>query len=77
MSNPGPASTQTPHYLIGGDSTDGTAIAINGGPVGFYGTAPVAQAAAITAIGNSASGTEIATAVNSIITALKNVGLTK
>jgi hypothetical protein len=43
--------------------------------VGFHGATPVAQAATIAAIGNSATGTEIATAVNAIITALKNKGL--
>ena len=74
MANPGPSTTVTPHYLIGGDSTDGTAIAINGGPVGFYGVTPVTQAAAITV------PTDLATsivAITAIITALKNVGLTK
>lgn len=77
MANPGPASTITTNYLLNGDSTDGVQI---GGAatnkVGFYGATPVVRAAAVTTIGNSATGTEIATAVNAIITALKNVGLT-
>lgn len=76
MSNPGPASTVTPHYLLDGGSTDGVKIGLPGEPVGLYGVTPVAQAAAITALSNTATGTEIATAVNAIITALKNVGIT-
>ena len=77
MSNPGPASTQTPIYLFNGDSSNGVLL---GGSatnlVGFHGATPVVQAGAITAISNTATGTEIATAVNAIITALKNKGLT-
>ena len=77
MANPGPASTITAHYLLNGDSTDGVLI---GGAatnkVGFYGATPVVQAAAISTIGDSATGTEIATAVNDIIAALQNLGLT-
>ena len=76
MSNPGPASTTTAHYLYNGDSTDGILLGGSAAKkVGFHGAAPVAQAAAITALSNSASGTEIATAVNAIITALANKGL--
>jgi hypothetical protein len=47
-----------------------------GGTAGFYGTEPIAQAAAITAVGNSATGTELATAINALRTALKNIGIT-
>lgn len=72
--NNGPASTSSPHYLIDGDSTDGTAIAPNGGPVSFFGVTPVEQQDAITALGNTATGTEIATAVNALITVLENFG---
>jgi hypothetical protein len=43
--NNGPAVTTSPHYLIDGDSTDGTAIAPNAGPVSFYGVTPVTQRA--------------------------------
>ena len=76
MSNPGPASTTTAHYLYNGDSTDGILLGGSAAKlVGFHGAAPVAQAANIATIGNSATGTEIATAVNAIITALKNKGL--
>lgn len=76
MSNPGAASTQTTNYLFNGNASDGIALGISGGKVGFYGTTPVVQAAAITTIADNASGTAIATAVNAVITALKNVGLT-
>jgi len=77
MANPGPASTQTYHYLFNGDSTDGVQIVGSAtNKLGFYGATPVVQAAAITTIADDATGTAIATAVNKIITALKNVGLT-
>lgn len=46
------------------------------GTVGFYGATPVAQAGAITALVTTPTATDIATAVNSIITALKSVGIT-
>lgn len=75
MANPGPASSVTAHYLLDGNSTDGVSIA-SLGPLGFYGKTPVAQAAAITAIATNATGTAISVAVNSIITALQNLGLT-
>jgi len=77
MANPGPASTVTSNYILNGDASDGALI---GGAatnkVGFYGTTPVVQAAAITAIATNATGTAISVAVNSVITALKNLGLT-
>jgi hypothetical protein len=77
MANPGPATTVTENYIFNGDASGGVLL---GGSatklVGFHGATPIVQAAAITAIGNSATGTEIATAVNAIITALKNKGLT-
>ena len=55
---------------------DGAIMGKSGGTAGFYGTAPIAQAAAITAVTNTASGTELATAINAIRTALKNIGIT-
>jgi homospermidine synthase len=77
MANPGPSTTVTANYLFNGDASNGVLL---GGSatnlVGFHGATPVAQASAITAITNTATGTEIATAVNAIITALKNKGLT-
>lgn len=77
MANPGPATTVTANYLFNGDASNG--VLLGGAPsnlVGFHGVTPVAQAGAITALSNTATGTEIATAVNAIITALKNKGLT-
>ncbi|CAB4151184.1 hypothetical protein UFOVP599_4 [uncultured Caudovirales phage] len=76
MSNPGPASTQTPVYLFNGNAADGIALGVASGKIGFYGETPVVQAAAITTISDTATGTAIATAVNAIITALKNIGVT-
>ena len=76
MSNPGPASTQTSNFLFNGDSVDGIQLAgAASDKLGFHGVTPSVQQAAITALGNSASGTEIATAVNAIITALEVKGL--
>ena len=76
MSNPGPASTQTPVYLFNGNAADGIALGVAGGKIGFYGETPVVQASAITTIATNATGTAISTAVNSIITALQNIGVT-
>lgn len=77
MSNPGPASTQTAIYLLNGNAADGSLVASAGGKVGFYGTTPVVQAGAITAlVSTTASTADVAASVNAIITALKNVGLT-
>ena len=76
MANPGPASTQTTNYLFNGDSTDGIQLAgAATDKLAFHGATPVDQAAAITNLGNSATGTEIATAVNSILVALREKGL--
>ena len=76
MSNPGPASTISPVYLFNGNAADGVALGISGGKIGFYGETPVVQASAITTIATNATGTAISTAVNSIITALQNIGIT-
>ena len=76
MSNPGPASTVTPVYLLNGNAADGILLGASGGEIGFYGETPVVQASAITTIADTANGTVIATAVNAIITALKNIGVT-
>ena len=76
MSNPGPASTVTPVYLFNGNAADGIALGVAGGEIGFYGETPVVQASAITTISDTATGTAIATAVNAVITALKNIGVT-
>jgi hypothetical protein len=76
MSNPGPASSQTTNYLFNGDSSDGVQLAGSATELlGFHGATPVDQAAAITNLGNTATGTEIATAVNAILVALREKGL--
>ena len=92
MANPGPATTVTPHLLIGGDSTDGTAIGINGGPVGFFGATPAVQQGAAGNTTTTAAGSTTAAYVNTtfpgasgstaytigdIVTALKAYGLLK
>jgi hypothetical protein len=76
MANPGPASTVTPVYLFNGNAADGIALGVAGGEIGFYGETPVVQASAITTVSDTATGTALATAVNAIITALKNIGVT-
>ncbi len=76
MSNPGPASTQTPIYLLNGGAADGSLVGAAGGKVGFYGETPVVQAGAITALPATPTTAEIVTAVNDLITALQDVGLT-
>lgn len=55
---------------------DGAVMGKVGGTASFYGVTPIAQAAAITAVTNTASGTELATAINALRVALKNIGIT-
>jgi hypothetical protein len=55
---------------------NGAIMGKTGGTAGFYGTTPIVQAAAITAVSNTATGTELATAINALRTALKNIGIT-
>jgi hypothetical protein len=76
MANPGPASTITPVYLFNGNAADGIALGIAGGEIGFYGETPVVQAAAITSLAATPTTAETVAAVNAIITALKNIGIT-
>lgn len=76
MSNPGPASTVTPVYLFNGNAADGILLGISGGEIGFYGETPVAQASAITALAATPTTAETVAAVNAIITALQNIGIT-
>ena len=47
----------------------------SGGTVGFYGVTPVARGAAVTTLVTTPTATDIATAVNSIISRLKTVGI--
>lgn len=77
MSNPGAASTQTTNYLMNGNASDGVLLGIVGGKVGFYGETPVVQASAITPlVSTTASTADVCARVNSIITALQNIGIT-
>jgi hypothetical protein len=76
MANPGPASTQTPVYLLNGNAADGILLGISTGKIGFYGETPVVQAGAITALTAGPSTAEFVAATNAIITALKNIGVT-
>ena len=46
------------------------------GNTGLYGKTPVAQAAAIAAVTDTATGAELATAINALRVALKNIGIT-
>jgi hypothetical protein len=58
-------------------NSDGTSLGQDSSDkISFYGETPVAQASAITALVTTPTATDIATAVNSIITALQNVGIT-
>ena len=92
MSNPGPAVTSTTHLLINGDSTDGTAIAPLGGPVGFFGATPATQPTAATNVHTVAAGSSAGAYVNTtydgsigstaytvgdLVAALKTLGLIK
>jgi hypothetical protein len=45
------------------------------GTVGFYGETPVAQGAAVTTLATTPTATDIATAVNSIISRLQTIGI--
>jgi ribosomal protein S11 len=55
---------------------DGAIMGKAGGTAGFYGTTPVTQAAAITAVTDAATGAQLATAINDLRVALKNIGIT-
>jgi hypothetical protein len=74
------ATTITNKHYIGGNEGDGIAIGYDTTAyIGLYGVTPVAQASAITAVATAGATADIAgieTAVNSIITALKNIGVT-
>lgn len=65
----------TYNYVDSGQD-DGSIMGRSGGKIGFYGVTPVVKASAITTLATTPTATDIATAVNSIITALKNVGIT-
>lgn len=54
---------------------DGAILGRSGGTIGFYGTTPVSKGAAVTTLATTPTATDIATAVNSIISRLQTVGL--
>lgn len=54
---------------------DGAVLGASGGTVGFYGTTPVSKGAAVTTLATTPTATDIATAVNSLISRLQTVGL--
>lgn len=62
--------------LIGWDTNGYVTVGTSGGRVGFYGATPVVRAAAITAVTDTATGAELATAINAIRVALQNMGIT-
>ena len=68
--------TQNGAQIIGYDSNGYVKVGPVGGRVGLYGVTPVVKAAAITAVTNTATGTELATAINAIRVALQNLGIT-
>jgi hypothetical protein len=61
---------------MNGSAADGVLLGIVGGEVGFYGKTPVVQASAITTLAATPTTAETVAAVNAIITALKNIGIT-
>ena len=54
---------------------DGAVLGATGGTIGFYGKTPITQGAAVTTLATTPTATDIATAVNSIISRLQAVGL--
>ena len=54
---------------------DGAVLGLSGGTIGFYGNTPITQGAAVTPLATTPTATDIATAVNSIISRLQAVGL--
>jgi hypothetical protein len=81
-------SARTQYQMVGCEQPDGALIGQSSASlVGFYGITPVAQASSITSPGTTASvstspygfgstqATALTVAVDSILTALKNVGI--
>jgi len=61
-------------YVDSGND-DGSVLGRTSGRIGFYGTSPVTKGAAVTTLATTPTATDIATAVNSIISRLQTVGL--
>ena len=59
----------------GTGNDDGIILGRTSDKVGFYGTSPVGKGAAVTTLATTPTATDIATAVNSIISRLQTVGL--
>jgi hypothetical protein len=58
-------------------NADGTVLGQSASDkVSTYGVTPVIQASSITALTTTPTATDIATAVNAVITAIKNFGIT-
>ena len=61
---------------IGGADTAGIIVGpVSTSKVGFYGTTPIVKGAAVTTLATTPTATDIATAVNSIISRLQSYGL--
>jgi hypothetical protein len=61
---------------VGAGSDDGTVLGRSSTDlISFYGETPVVQGAAVTTLATTPTATDIATAVNSIISRLQTVGL--
>jgi hypothetical protein len=61
-------------YVDSGDD-EGVIVGRTSGKVGFYGTTPQSKGAAVTTLATTPTATDIATAVNSIISRLQTVGI--
>ena len=59
----------------GRGSDDGVILGRSSGKVGFYGTTPITQPTAQTALTTTPSNSALATRINSLETKLKNLGL--
>lgn len=71
------ASSRTPTFnYVGDGNVDGDCFGRTGGKIGFYGKTPVVKnSTTVTALVTTPTATDIATAVNSLITRLQSVGL--
>ncbi len=56
-------------------NSDGAKLGGSSDKIGFYGATPVVKGSAVTTLATTPTATDIATAVNSIISRLQTVGL--